>query len=181
MGTRCTVNFHGHEDRLVGKIYKHWDGNPEEMLEVLEQFLSDVANQTQVSRFRDPSYLSAKYVVWQAAKYATDKDKPLDFSSVGIMMGDPGDIEYSYHLYCNRPGTHRPEIEYDDVYTGKRYRPHANNGGGTYKVIIDPPVDGLYEGVREIQWECNHYNHAVNKAKKRGLIVESIELMEEEA
>lgn len=50
------------------------------------------------THFEDPSYLAAKYVVWQAGKYA--EDSALDFLGVGVQMKDPGDIEYIWHVQC---------------------------------------------------------------------------------
>ena len=61
------------------------------------------------SRFNSPAYLSAKYVVFLgemfATKYIGGKYEPaedrLDFLGVGVLMEDPGDIEYRYVVECN--------------------------------------------------------------------------------
>lgn len=54
-------------------------------------------------------------------------------------------------------------------------------GAGTYKVTCIPAPEGhTFEGVTEFVWECNHRNHAVNKANKRQLDVISIEKIDED-
>lgn len=45
---------------------------------------------------------------------------------------------------------------------------------GWYRVVVEPLNAGVMEGVTEFRWRCNHYNHALNKAKKRGLTPTSI-------
>lgn len=55
----------------------------------------------------------------------------------------------------------------------------TRTGPGIYKVTVVPPSDGPLEGVSELRWHCNHRLHAINKAKKRNLVVHSIELVEE--
>ena len=107
MSTCATVHFvakGSSEPRAI--IYRHCDGYPEGLGEDLKLFLADVQAQTPGdTRFNDPSYLAAKFVVWQAEKYARDKARPLAFLSVGVVMHDPGDIEYRYILTCSNGDT----------------------------------------------------------------------------
>lgn len=126
MATRCTVHFVS--GKTTGAIvYRHWDGYPDAMLPDLERFFEDVKKHTKDTRFDDPCYLAAKFIVWQAnegrktnLKYANDtvpkggirpEDAFLDFLSVGPVMEDPGDIEYRYILHCDKPKP--PKITYE--------------------------------------------------------------------
>jgi hypothetical protein len=108
MSTRCTINFgetYKDEFHNVAKIYRHSDGYPDSEYGVpacLSQFFKDVENQTMDTRFNDPSYLAAKFVVWQAGQYARDSNAPLAFSSLGVLLEDPGDIEYTYFVDCGK-------------------------------------------------------------------------------
>lgn len=128
MGTRCAINF-CYGDRVEGKIYRHWDGYPGEankpdsgVLADLRQFFKTVKAQTRDTRFGDPTYLAAKFMVWaimapmfkqEADKAAGVKppygrdypttyigDRYLDFLGYGIMLSDPGDLEYVYNVDC---------------------------------------------------------------------------------
>ena len=118
MSTRCTIHLHSRgSTEPTAIVYRHSDGYPGAILPDLDQFFSDVESQTKDTRFNDPSYLAAKFVVWQANRYAyhydfsregavRKKSAMLDFLSVGIVMRDPGDIEFRYHIWCrddNRP------------------------------------------------------------------------------
>lgn len=112
MSTRCTINFMYGENEIAAKIYRHSDGYPDTEHGVpadLDRFFKDVQAQTKDTRFSDPSYLAAKYVVWQAAQYAGDN--PLDFLSVGVCMKDPGDIEYTY--FVTWTGGPLPEVTWE--------------------------------------------------------------------
>lgn len=111
MSTRCTINF-GEGTQVEAKIYRHCDGYPEGdngVLADLQRFFADVESQTKDTRFGDPSYLAAKFVVWQAYENANvgytgplphraGTPNRLDFLSLGIMAKDPSDIEYRYFV-----------------------------------------------------------------------------------
>lgn len=101
MSTRSVVNF-CYNEHIEAKVYRHRDGYPETVLEDLARFFTSVKEQTADTRFHDPSYLAAKFVVWQAHEYADDLEKPLAFLGVGILMVNPGDIEYEYFINCNK-------------------------------------------------------------------------------
>lgn len=47
-----------------------------------------------------------------------------------------------------------------------------SRGAGIYLVTLAYPGP---DGETQFMWNCNHYNHAKNKARKRGLVVSSIE------
>lgn len=104
MSTRCSINFTvAGSDKVWAKVYRHYDGDlaPES----LRSFFRDVRKQTGEgdrtgdTRFGDPEYLAAKYVVWQAHRYATP-GKPLAFTGVGVLAQDPGDIAYIHTVAC---------------------------------------------------------------------------------
>lgn len=113
MSTRSTINFgygspsNTGENKPTAKIYRHSDGYPEGVLPDLKRFFTEVEDQTRGgysgSRFNDPSYLAAKFVVWQAGEYARDPEKPLEFLSVGVLDEDPGDIAFTYWIDCSVP------------------------------------------------------------------------------
>lgn len=98
--TRATVHF-VQDGQTRAIVYRHSDGYPEGLGADLNRFFDEVRAQTQDTRFTDPEYLAAKFVVWQAGQYAYDPDKPLDFLSVGVVIRDPRDIEYRYVVFCD--------------------------------------------------------------------------------
>ena len=110
MSTRATVHFqqNGRDEAIV---YRHYDGYPgaNGLESDLKRFFKDVEAQTSDTRFDDPSYLAAKFVVWQAAQYA--KTEKLDFLGVGVVLEDPGDIEYRYILACENDKTPKIKVE----------------------------------------------------------------------
>jgi len=123
MSTRATVHFCYSNKHPEAIIYRHSDGYPEGLGKDLETFFDDVKAQTNDTRFTDPCYLAAKFVVWQADKYAVKYDwsakepkatkaNMLDFLSVGVVMKDPGDIEYRYIVACKDGGLgdKRPDV-----------------------------------------------------------------------
>lgn len=103
MSTRCVLNFHENENsEPEAKVYRHSDGYPEGVLPDLEKFFNDVIENCHGNtRFDDPSYLAAKFVVWQM-------DYALPSLGCGILMKDPGDIEWSYKIICS--GREKPRV-----------------------------------------------------------------------
>jgi hypothetical protein len=110
MSTRCIINFGTDKKNPDAKVYRHSDGYPTGILPDLQKFFGDVIKQTKDTRFNDPNYLAAKYVVWQAHKYAKklnekfeyEPSEMLDFTGVGICQKNPDDIDYEYFVDCNR-------------------------------------------------------------------------------
>jgi len=112
VSTRATVHFEQNgETQAI--VYRHSDGYPDGLGNDLQTFFGDVQLQTRDTRFNDPCYLAAKFVVWQAARYA--RTNPLDFLGVGIVMEDPGDIEYRYHVRCYAVDRKTPKIVIEKV------------------------------------------------------------------
>jgi hypothetical protein len=110
MSTRCVINFteeRAAQQQVVARIYRHSDGYPDGGGGVpadLERFFAAVESQTKDTRFRDPSYLAAKYIVWQGGEWVR-AGGPLDFLSVGVLGTEPkdvpDDVEYIYTVDCS--------------------------------------------------------------------------------
>ena len=116
MSTRCTINF-AYGENIVATIYRHHDGYPDSdygVLNSLKKFFTDVELQTHDTRFTDPSYLAAKFVVWQANEYSKS-GKMLDFLSLGVCNKDPGDIDFRYVVNCEDLEENRPTITWERV------------------------------------------------------------------
>ena len=143
MGTRCAINF-CYGNRIEAKIYRHWDGYPDGnggVLVDLRKFFDAVKAQTNDTRFNDPTYLAAKFLVlaivapklqedadkaagmkksWGEWPKRETKDRYLDFLGYGVMMSDPGDLEYFYNVDCNsfdKDGY--PVVTYRSVYANR--------------------------------------------------------------
>lgn len=110
MSTRATIHFEYESGETAAIVYRHNDGYPDGLGKDLAAFVDVVKAQTKDRRFNDPSYLAAKWVVWDADQHAytyetpdyTPKKTPmLAFLGVGIVLSDPGDIEYRYHVRCD--------------------------------------------------------------------------------
>lgn len=110
MSTRSTTHFTDCAGNSKAIIYRHGDGYPSAAGADLLRFLDEVGK-LKDTRFDDPSYLAAKYVVFLADMFNVDycvKDgngykhnaSKLDFLSVGIVSEDPGDIDYRYVVRC---------------------------------------------------------------------------------
>lgn len=103
MSTRAVIDFTGNLEVDPGAaVYNHWDGYPENILPLLDKFFDAVTEQTDDTRFDDPSMLAARFVVYLAGTYTDDSSKPLDFLSVrleasGVDVGQ----EYSYRVLCD--------------------------------------------------------------------------------
>jgi hypothetical protein len=114
MSTRCNIHF-AQNGETKANIYRHCDGYPEGpsgVLADLEKFFDAVEAQTNDSRFDHPTYLAAKFVVWQASQNCRTPDKPLNFISLGIVNNDAEDGQYTYTVHCDDYG--RPTVTYSD-------------------------------------------------------------------
>jgi len=99
-------------------VYRHSDGYPDGLGQDLVEFVAEVSHLGD-TRLGDPSYLAAKWVVFDVAKgkewqakydrereergdppYYADQGR-LEFLGVGITLQDPGDIEYRYLIRCD--------------------------------------------------------------------------------
>lgn len=105
MSTRATIHFtYAKGQKPEAIIYRHSDGYPEGLGEDLHSFIEEVKKNVQDTRFTDPSYLAAKWVVWDASRhteYANGPKHPLNFLGVGVVQEDPGDIEFRYTVICD--------------------------------------------------------------------------------
>ena len=102
MSTRCNIHFN-YGDDVAANIYRHSDGYPEGVLPDLQKFFEDVEAQCNGdTRFDDPEYLAAKFLVWQASQeHYAPADKPLAFRGVSPCVADHGDIEHVYTVDCS--------------------------------------------------------------------------------
>jgi hypothetical protein len=128
MSTRSTTHFiYGNKSNPVAIIYRHSDGYPEVAGVDIHKFF-DECGKLNDSRFTDPSYLAAKYVVFLADIFNTKwnsvtGDSKLQFLSVGVMCSDPGDIEYRYVIDCKNLISGRPTVTCHSVYDANREVP----------------------------------------------------------
>ena len=93
MATPSTIKIEGID---YAKVYKHWDGNPESMLEWLKDFNENFTK----NRGNDPEYKFAQLLRFSskyADKYNLDKD---DYLGWGVIKYDDSygeDYEYILH------------------------------------------------------------------------------------
>lgn len=122
MSTRCTIHFEYAAGQTDAIVYRHSGGYPDAVLPDLDKFFAAVEEQTKDTRFDDPSYLAAKFIVWQAGHLLRDYDsetgepkpsQPLDFIGVAPVLLDPGDIEFRYHILCT--GRERPKVTHEEA------------------------------------------------------------------
>ena len=102
MSTRCNVHFNAC-GTTCANIYVHSDGYPDGphgIPERISRFYQELESQTKDTRYSDPEYLAAKFLVWQASQYARNEKAPLGFLSVAPCVEDHGDIEYVYTVDC---------------------------------------------------------------------------------
>jgi len=117
MSTRCNIHFNGW-GKTQANIYRHSDGYPDGKHGVpaaLVAFFQAVEEQCDGdTRYKDPEYLAAKFLVWQASQYARDPEKPLGFLSVAVCMRDHGDIEWVYTVDCDKlDAKRRPTVTWE--------------------------------------------------------------------
>lgn len=121
MSTRCVVHFQS-GGKTEAIVYRHSDGYPDGehgVLASLKKFFNEVQAVTTDTRFADAPFLAAKYVVWEARlaqDYFLKKGQSphrLDFLGVGVIMTEPGDIEYRYKVSCRDGDV--PEVTYEEV------------------------------------------------------------------
>lgn len=117
MSTRSNVQFQAY-GRTVANIYVHSDGYPDYSVPRIYRFFNTVQEQCERpygTRFTDPSYLAAKFVVFLAVYEFGEYggESVLAFGSVGIMEDDAGDGEYTYFVDCeNMDDKGFPKVTY---------------------------------------------------------------------
>ena len=109
MSTRATVHFQ-YKGITEAIVYRHSDGYPEGLGTDLETFFKEVSENLKDTRFDTPTYLAAKFVVWDSAHYLQETH-PLSFRGVGIVMEDPSDIEFRYLVKCSDGSTPKIVVE----------------------------------------------------------------------
>jgi hypothetical protein len=117
MATRSNIHF-VLDGRTYANIYVHYDGYPSNRVSELMEFFQAVKKWTNDTRFNDPEYLAAKFVVWysQSGLGEGSPSPSLDFLGIGVAIQDQGDIDYIYEVHCdtlNDEGV--PEITYTEA------------------------------------------------------------------
>lgn len=98
--SRCNIHFASKHGTVRANIYRHFDGDRGSIMADLDVFFLDVRLQCgNDTRFDDPEYLAAKFLVWQADRYCEDK-RPLNFTGVAPVLHDAGDGEYIHTVHC---------------------------------------------------------------------------------
>jgi hypothetical protein len=101
MATRSNIEF-AYGDRVVANIYVHYDGYPLNRLPELNHFFHEVKERLKDTRFSDPSYLAAKYIVWYTQLREYSRVVGLDFLGIGVAVENAGDSEYIYRVHCDK-------------------------------------------------------------------------------
>ena len=118
MSTRATIHWQNEDGEDIAITYRHSDGYPDGLGKDIQDFFKEVGKLDD-PRFSDPSYLSAKWIVWDALQMCgiwngKKGDNPLNFLSVGIVLADPSDIAYRYDVICKDGGS-VPEVKVNEV------------------------------------------------------------------
>lgn len=157
MSTRCQVSFELNGNRYA-LVYKHQDGYPDTqcgMLQNLQTFFETVENETCDTRFDDPEYLAAKFVVYLAGP-------KLDFLGVGVSVEKHGDIAYLYTVECaNFTKKGRPLVSYKYCY-------------GSTKVVMSPFND-IPSEVKIVRFD--YVNKAMDKSNRLVKVTEETDTM----
>lgn len=131
MGARLVTTFCDESGEAVAHVYDHWAADNEACAEKkLQAFFDAVLEQCGDTRFTDPSYLAAKFVVWRAEGYAMSETltfepgtskavyhpeniKPLNFLSVGIVASEEScGPEHIVRVHPPKRGESRPRLEH---------------------------------------------------------------------
>jgi hypothetical protein len=116
MSTSAIIQFTDN-DGDEAYIYRHSDGYPDSddgVLADLQKFFRAVKEQTSDTRFNQPSYLAAKFVVWQAGQNSVPGS--LAFLSVGIVSKETGWGEYIYTVNCAKMDKNKfPTVTYKEA------------------------------------------------------------------
>lgn len=116
MSTRSQVHF-VHNGVTFANVYVHHDGYPEHRIPEIREFFNELLNYVPDTRFGDPEYLAAKYVVYKAVLDTMDPSShALDFLGVGVAREDHGDIEFIYCILCDdKDEKGRPVVRFKNV------------------------------------------------------------------
>lgn len=111
MSTRSNIVFCNDEGVEFARLYKHWDGYTSNVLPLLERFFDAVLEDASAdTRFGDPVYLSARFVVFHADE---TRGGSLNFTGIGVVPGGEswGGPTYEYRVLCANPSA-RPRVEW---------------------------------------------------------------------
>jgi len=105
MSTRATIHFEQTYGNPEAIVYRHFDGYPEGLGNALEEFLDESQMSDRDPMFDQPKYLAARWVAWDILR---DHLTIYESTDTGIVLHDPPDIVYRYHMICRDEG--QPEI-----------------------------------------------------------------------
>jgi len=95
----------GYGENSEAIVYRHYDGYdiPDDM----KDFFTELKENVNDTRFNNPTYLAAKFIVWQAHEYTkkTDYQKEshyLDFLGVSPSLENHDDIDVCWLVNCNQ-------------------------------------------------------------------------------
>lgn len=128
MGDRTVVRFVSGSpgEPAEACVYLHWGGAPNQMAVLFGEFFERVETEARAdTRYNDPSYLAAKFVVF-CVLYGFEEEHErltMDFSGVGIIPDRPiQEASHGVWLYSilgNGSGTRRtlkrPDVFFHDV------------------------------------------------------------------
>lgn len=102
MATRSNIHF-VQQGNTYANVYVHYDGYPDNRIPEIQEFFKAVKHWTNDTRFNDPEYLAAKFIVWysQSGLGEGSPSPSLDFLGIGVSVHDHGDIEYIYEIHCD--------------------------------------------------------------------------------
>ena len=128
MGARTLVRFVRGKgaasdiSKVVPMVYLHWGGPPEIMAETFDVFFARVEQDAGLdTRFNDPEYLAARFVVFASVECGTADDPgTLGFTGVGVTattaLAALQANSYTYVVDCSGNGPRlRPRVLVDEV------------------------------------------------------------------
>lgn len=130
MSTRGNYQFCW-DGKVQANIYVHSDNYPDGEhggFSKINNFLDEcekLKGGYSGTRFNDPFYLSAKFIVFMSQMWNNEFEKPnLDFLGVGVMLQDAGDSDYVYKIHCDNDA--RPKIECFRTSDGRQVNEKGN-------------------------------------------------------
>ena len=128
MGDRTVVRFVSGSPGEAAEacVYLHWGGSPNQMAVLFNEFFVRVETEARAQpRYNDPSYLSAKFLVF-CVLYEFEEEHQkvtLDFGGVGIVPDRPiENASHGYWLYsiisngsASPKGVRQPDVIFHDV------------------------------------------------------------------
>lgn len=114
MSIKCQIGFYQQDEKDYNNfdalIYRHWDGEPENVIADIEPILKDFDRN---KGLKDTEYASA----WLVAKLKTD------YTNIGISKDFHADIEFFYAVFPNRIEFFKIDLEKLPTKPGEDIKP----------------------------------------------------------